>query len=122
MKLLLIDDDTFLRDMYALKFSESGHTVTAAESAAVALTKITEDPHFEIILLDMVMPAMSGIELIKVIKECFPDMAAKYIMLSNQGQQADINQAREAGAVGCIIKTQAVPRDVVREVEDLAKK
>jgi CheY-like chemotaxis protein len=122
MKLLLIDDDVFLRDMYALKFSESGYTVDVAGGAGAALSKIEADPHFEVILLDMIMPAMSGTELIKEIKSRFPQMPARCIVLSNQGQQEDINEAMAAGAVGYIVKAEAVPSDVVKEVETLSKK
>jgi len=122
MKLLLIDDDAFLRDMYAIKFSESGYDVHVAESAGVALSKIEADPHFEIILLDMIMPVMSGTDLIKEIKSRFPEMDAKCIVLSNQGQQEDINEAMEVGAVGYIVKAEAVPSDVVKKVEALSKK
>jgi DNA-binding response OmpR family regulator len=122
MKLLLIDDDVFLRDMYALKFSESGYDVSVAESAGVALSKIEADPSFEIILLDIIMPEMKGTELIKEIKRRFPEMTAKCIVLSNQGQQEDINEAMEAGAIGYIIKAEAVPSDVVKKVEALSKK
>lgn len=122
MKLLLIDDDAFLLDMYAMKFSESGYTVEVAESAGAALSKIEADPHFEIILLDMIMPVMTGVELIKEIKTRFPDMPAKCIILSNQGQQEDINEAMAAGAIGYIIKAEAVPSEVVKKVEALSKK
>ena len=122
MKLLLIDDDAFLRDMYAIKFSESGYGVHVAESAGVALSMIEADPHFEIILLDMIMPVMSGTDLIKEIKSRFPEMDAKCIVLSNQGQQEDINEAMEVGAVGYIVKAEAVPSDVVKKVEALSKK
>jgi CheY-like chemotaxis protein len=122
MKLLLIDDDAFLRDMYAIKFTESGYSVEVAESAGVALAKIESEPDFEIILLDMIMPGMTGTELIKEIKTRFPDMSAKCIVLSNQGQQEDINEAMDAGAVGYIVKAEAVPSDVVKKVESLSKK
>ena len=122
MKLLLIDDDAFLRDMYALKFSESGYSVAVAQSAGEALAKIEADPGFEIILLDMIMPAMTGTELIKEIKIRFPDMKARCIVLSNQGQQEDIDEAMAAGAVGYIVKAEAVPSDVVKQVEILSKK
>ena len=122
MKLLLIDDDAFLRDMYALKFSESGYAVAVAQSAGEALAKIESDPDFEVILLDMIMPAMTGTELIKEIKSRFPDMKARCIVLSNQGQQEDIDEAMAAGAVGYIVKAEAVPSDVVKQVEALAKK
>lgn len=121
MKLLLIDDDAFLRDMYALKFTEEGYKVEVADTAMNGLAKIEENPKFDVILLDMVMPAMTGIELIKEIKRLFPDLDAKCIVLSNQGQQEDIDEAKAAGAVGYIIKAEAVPSDVVKRVAELAK-
>jgi len=120
MKLLLVDDDAFLRDMYATKFTECGHTVDAADSAVAALTKLEQNSDFEIILLDMVMPGMSGIELITTIKERFPDIKPTFIVLSNQGQSEDIKEAMEAGAHGYIVKAESIPSEVVRKVEAFA--
>ncbi len=121
MKLLLVDDDAFLRDMYATKFSECNHTVDAVDSAAAALTKLEQINDFDIILLDMVMPGMSGIELITTIKERFPDIQPIFIVLSNQGQSEDIKEAMEAGAHGYIVKAESIPSEVVRKVEAFAK-
>jgi CheY-like chemotaxis protein len=121
MKLLLVDDDAFLRDMYAMKFSELGHVVDTAENGAQALTKLQQVKDFEVILLDMIMPGMSGVELIKSIKEHNPDCAAKFVVLSNQGQSEDIEEAEEAGASGYIIKAESIPSDVVKKVEDIFK-
>lgn len=122
MKLLLVDDDAFLRDMYAVKFTESGYEVEVADGASSALSKIKQNPDFDIILLDMIMPGMSGVELIRKIYSEFPDIPAKCIVLSNQGQAEDIREATEAGAVGYIIKAEAVPSDVVKKIEVLSKK
>jgi len=122
MKLLLIDDDAFLRDMYAIKFTESGYEVAVADGASAALSIIRKDPDFDVILLDMIMPGMSGVELIETINEKFPDMGAKCIVLSNQGQEEDVKEAKAAGAAGYIIKAESVPSDVVKKVEKLAKK
>ena len=69
----------------------------------------------------MIMPGMTGVELIRTIKERHPDLKSKYIVLSNQGQQEDIDEAKEAGADGYIIKAESIPSDVVRKVEELAK-
>jgi CheY-like chemotaxis protein len=122
MKLLLVDDDAFLRDMYATKFSEYKHTVDVAESPAQALLKLQNDATFDVILLDMIMPGMTGVELMNTIIERYPDSKAKFIVLSNQGQNEDINEAMEAGAVGYIIKAESIPSDVVKKVEELAGK
>lgn len=122
MKLLLIDDDVFLRDMYAKKFSDSGHEVEVAEGATIALAKINRTPDFDVILLDMIMPGMSGIELIQAIKRDYPQCKAKCVVLSNQGQEEDIKGAKAAGAVGYIIKAESVPSVVVKKIEALVKK
>lgn len=122
MKLLLVDDDAFLRDMYALKFSESGHEVDAVDGGLSALAKLEQVQDFELIVLDMIMPGMSGVELLEAIKLKFPDLKAKRIVLSNQGQDEDIREATEAGAVGYIIKAESIPSDVVKKVEAIAKK
>ena len=119
MKLLLVDDDAFLRDMYATKFGESGYDVHIAETAHQALTLIKHTPDFEVILLDMIMPGMTGIELIKEIQVSFPAMKASCIVLSNQGQESDIAAATAAGAIGYIIKAEAIPSDVVKQVNKL---
>ncbi len=122
MKLLLVDDDAFLRDMYATKFSECGHTVDVAESPSQALLKLQTDSGFDAILLDMIMPGMTGVELIQTVIQQFPDSKAKFVVLSNQGQDEDIDEAMKAGAVGYIIKAESIPSDVVKQVESLLDK
>ncbi len=121
MKLLLVDDDAFLRDMYAIKFKENGHAVEVADSGATALSKLSANGDFDVMLLDMIMPGMSGIDLIKEIREKFPEHKLRCIVLSNQGQAEDIKDATEAGAAGYIIKAESVPSDVVKKVESICK-
>ena len=121
MKLLLVDDDAFLRDMYATKFIECGHEVDSADGGVVALGKLQQHNDFDVILLDMVMPGMTGVDLIIAIKEQFPDIKTKFIVLSNQGQSEDIKEAMEVGACGYIVKAELIPSDVVKKVEVLAK-
>jgi len=122
MKLLLIDDDAFLRDMYAIKFGEHGYQVIAADSAAAGFQIIKENKDLDIILLDMIMPGMSGVELLQKIQQEFPKLKAKRIVLSNQGQEQDIKEATEAGADGYIIKAETIPSEVVKKVESYSKK
>lgn len=121
MKLLLVDDDVFLRDMYALKFRESGHEVEVADSPQRALLLLEQRTDFDIILLDMIMPGMTGVELIQKAMIDFPHNQAKFIVLSNQGQEEDIEEAKAAGAVGYIIKATVIPSEVVKRVETFSK-
>jgi CheY-like chemotaxis protein len=107
--------------MYALKFNESGFKVEVADRGSEALRILEQDQKFDVILLDMIMPGMTGVELIKEIKNIHADIKAKFIVLSNQGQPEDINDAMAAGAVGYIIKAEAVPSDVVKKVKEFSK-
>ena len=122
MKILLIDDDVFLRDMYATKFTECGHIVDAAENATTALSKLQQTQDFDVILLDMIMPGLTGTELIAEIKARYPETKSKFIVLSNQGQQEDIDDAMAAGADGYIIKAESIPSDVIKKIESLFNK
>jgi CheY-like chemotaxis protein len=119
MKILLVDDDTFLRDMYATKFVECGHDVTAAIHASDAMRILETVTDFDLMLVDMIMPGMTGVELLTALKTDMPELTMKRIVLSNQGQDQDIEEATDAGAIGYIIKAQSVPSEVVKKVEEI---
>lgn len=121
MKILLVDDDTFLRDMYATKFIECGHDVTPAIHASDALRILETVQDFDLMLVDMIMPGMTGVELLSELKATMPNLNMKKIVLSNQGQDQDIEEATDAGAIGYIIKAQSVPSEVVKKVEEIMK-
>ena len=119
MKILLVDDDSFLRDMYATKFSQGGHHVDAVENGTSALAKLSAADDYDVVMLDMVMPGMTGLELLEKIKIEFPDIKSKLIVLSNQGQEEDVREATEAGAVAYIIKAESIPSEVMAKVEEV---
>lgn len=119
MKILLVDDDNFLRDMYATKFSQGGHQVDAVDNGAAALIKLGSTKDYDVVMLDMVMPGMTGLELLIKIREEFPNLGAKLIVLSNQGQEEDVREATEAGACAYIIKAESVPSEVLAKVEEV---
>lgn len=114
-RLYLVDDDRFLLDMYAVKFKAGGHEVTAFSGGEEVLQALREQPAPDALLIDIVMPNLTGFETLEVIKKegLAPDM--KRIVLSNQGQESDIEQARDLGAHGYIIKASAIPSEVFSE-------
>ena len=118
MKILLVDDDAFLRDMYATKFTELKHSVDVAETGEVALTKLHENT-YDVVLLDVIMPGMSGIELLKKIKSEKLGGEPKCAMLSNQSEESDKQLAMSEGAIGYIVKAEHIPSEVVHEVTSL---
>lgn len=116
---LIIDDDKFLLDMYIVKFKEKGFNVQAALGSIEALEIIQNGLNPVAILFDLVMPAMDGFELLQKIKadKLAPD--AKYIILSNLGQDADREKGKELGADGYIVKASVTPSEVVEYVTNL---
>ncbi len=122
MKILLVDDDGFLRDMYASKFISNGYEVDVADSGAAVLAKFQNGASYDVLILDMVMPGASGVEILTMVNERFPKQIKHCIFLSNQGQDEDIEEATAAGAIGYIVKAHSIPSEVVRTVEEIIEK
>ena len=118
-KILLVDDDKFLIDMYSLKFTQAGFEVNAAISGEDALKKLQGGFTPEAILLDVVMPGMSGLNLLQKIREEKLDRGAVVVILSNQGQQSDIEEAKKLGIDGYIVKASTIPSEVLEQVEEI---
>ena len=121
-KVFIIDDDQFLLNMYSIKFSKSGFEVLTSTSAMDALNKIRDGLAPDIVILDIVMPTMDGLELLRIIRKEHLLADAAVIVLSNQGQQADINKAKELGISGYIVKASTIPSEVLKQVVDMYEK
>ncbi len=121
MKILLVDDDAFLRDMYATKFTELKHDVDVAETGESALTKLHENT-YDAVIMDVIMPGVSGFELLKKIKSEKLGGNPACIMLSNQSESSDREAALADGASGYIVKAEHIPSEVVEEVTKLVRK
>lgn len=119
MKLLIVDDDAFLRDMYVAKFEEAGHTTAVAKNAEQAI-EILSAGTFDVVLLDMIMPGMGGTEMVRKIKNEKLGGDPICIVLSNQSSEEEIHAAMDAGARGYIIKAELIPSEVVAKVTSLA--
>lgn len=119
MKILLVDDDAFLRDMYATKFAEEGYDVKVAKSGSEALAVLKAEGDVEVVMLDMIMPGMSGVDLLKEVQGLELKKTPQCIVLSNQSESADVDDAMKVGAVGYIVKAEMIPSDVVAEVKKL---
>jgi CheY-like chemotaxis protein len=123
-KIFIVDDDSFLLDMYALKFSQSGFDVTTALGALPALEKLRSDSAFQpdLILLDIVMPVVDGFEFMEKMKEEKLATTAMRIVLSNRGQDSDVKRATELGALGYIVKASTTPSEVITQVTEIISK
>jgi len=121
-KILIVDDDVFLLDMYAMKFSQNNFEVDTASDGAMAIEKLKGGFDPDVILLDIIMPVMDGFEMLeKINSEKLCENCVK-VVLSNKGQQSDIDQGISLGASGYIVKANATPGEVVKEVLEILNK
>lgn len=121
-KILIVDDDSFLLDMYALKFSKSNFSVSTALGPESALEKLRGGLLPDVILLDIMMPVMDGFELLIKIREENISPNSIIVFLSNRGQPSDIIQAESLGAAGYIIKASCTPSEVIERVLSIINK
>jgi len=116
-KVYLVDDDRFLLDLYAVKFRDAGHEVSVfgnGEDLLSALRKSGSNSP-DVILLDLIMPGIGGFEALETIRKENLAKGTKIIILSNQGQDSDIERAKKLSADGYIIKASAIPSEVLAE-------
>lgn len=122
-RIYLTDDDRFLCDLYAVKFKKAGHDVSVfggGQELLAALRKEgAEAP--DAILLDIVMPGITGFETLEAMRKEHLAKDTKIIILSNQGQDSDIEKAKQLAADGYIIKASAIPSEVFDETLRIIK-
>lgn len=113
----LVDDDKFLLDLYAVKFRSAGHEVSifggGEELLAELRKKDAASPNA--ILLDLIMPGVSGFDALETIRKEHLAQGSKIIILTNQGQESDIEHAKKLAADGYIVKASAIPSEVLAE-------
>jgi CheY-like chemotaxis protein len=121
-KILIIDDDKFLLDVYSVKFREFGHDILTAFGGEEALEKIKKGDNFDAVVLDIVMPEMDGFEFLASLRKDNLAKNSVIIVLTNQGETKDIEKAREFDIDGYIIKASTIPSDVLKEVLSIVEK
>lgn len=119
IKVMIVDDDKFLLGMYSLKFANNGYEVDTCVGSLAAIEKLRAGAKTDIILLDIIMPYMDGLELLKAIRDEKLIPNAIVVMLTNQSQSSDIERAKELGVDGYIVKAATIPSEVLHEVEKI---
>ncbi|MCX6745906.1 MAG: response regulator [Candidatus Parcubacteria bacterium] len=119
-RILLIEDDSFLVEMYTTKFELEGFEVISAEDGKKGLDfALKEKP--EIILLDILMPKMDGFAVLEALKKDKTTLNIPVVLLTNLGQKDDVKKGFEKGAVGYLIKAHFMPSEVVDKIKKILK-
>lgn len=117
MKLLIVEDNKDLQDIYTGLFTAAGYEVTTADNGLDGIVKVV-DVKPAIVLLDLMMPEMSGYEFLHALRDN-TSVAPFVIVVSNLSQQSDIDIAKANGAHEYLRKSDFVGDDLVSEVQRL---
>ena len=120
-KILLIEDDSFIIDIYITKLKEVGFSVQSAVNGEEALVKIKQSRP-DLVLLDIVLPQVTGFEFLQEIKSMPELKNVPVIVLSNLGQKKEVEKGLSLGAAKYLIKAHYTPTEVVEEIRTVLNK
>ena len=119
-KILIVEDDKTLLDMYKLKFEQEGFNILIALDGLIGLELIKKELP-AVILLDIMMPKMDGFAVLAELKKDKSTKDIPVLMLSNLGQQSDVDKGKKMGADDYIVKASMTPSQVVDKVKSYLK-
>ncbi len=121
IKILLVEDDSFLLSMYATKFETENFKVITAEDGEKGIRYAAKELP-DVILLDILLPKMNGFEILKQLKADKRTGHIPVILLSNLSQRGDVEQGLALGAADYLIKAHFMPSGVVEKIKKVLGK
>lgn len=115
--ILIVEDEKLLNEAYELVLKNVGYKVATAFNGEDALKKASGQ-EFDLILLDLRMPKMDGVEFLKKYNPKKDHPKVKIIIFSNYDDQDEVNQAMENGATRYILKAWSSPKELIKLVKD----
>lgn len=116
-KILLVEDEDFIRELYARQLTKAGFMVKTTPDGQSGLETLKAE-QFDLLLLDIMLPGMNGLQLLREFKTQNPTSPMITILLTNLGQEAVIKEGFELGAQAYLIKASYTPDQVVNEVRN----
>jgi len=115
-RVLVVEDDRFLRELFVRKLSSEGFDTRSAIDANGVFSELKEDPKPEIILLDLILPGVNGFEILAKLKKDPLLAPIPVIVISNLGQEEDVQKAMSLGAVDFLIKANYTLDEIITRV------
>lgn len=103
-KVLVVDDSPTVRQQVGHALTQAGYEVVEATDGADGVAKVGADPLIGMVILDVNMPRMNGLEMLEAVKAGGKNADLPVVMLTSEGQQSMIERAKRAGAKGWIVK------------------
>lgn len=117
-KIILIEDDEFVRKMYEIGLGNAGFEVISAINGEDGLKLIQEVPS-DLVFLDIIMPKFNGFEVLKKLNELDIIKNLKVVMLTNLEQESDLSKALELGAKDYIVKSDSTIKEIVKKIKKI---
>lgn len=121
IKILIVEDERTLLEMYKIKFENENFEVFLADNGETGI-EIAKNDKPDLIMLDIMMPKMDGFAALKELKDDAKTKKIPVIMLTNLGQEEDLEKGKKFGAADYIIKANSTPAQVVDKVRKVLKK
>jgi len=115
-RILIIEDDQDVRELYAEVLRDEGFDIEEAVDGQSGLTKVLGGS-YDLLLLDIMLPKLDGLEVLKIIKEKAKVKGIPVVLLTNLGREAIIKEGFQLGADGYLIKSEHTPEEIVEEVK-----
>ncbi|MDI6777600.1 MAG: response regulator [Patescibacteria group bacterium] len=120
-KVLIVEDDNFVAEVYSTKLLEMGHEIQIAQNGEEGLS-LVEKGKPDLILLDIIMPVMGGIEMLEELKKNEEWKNIPVILLTNVGEKESIQKVRGLGVQDYLIKSHFTPAEVIEKIEAILGK
>lgn len=111
-KVLCIEDEHFISELYTRALHKAGYTVTVATDGAEGLAQ-AKTGNFDIVLLDIMLPTLIGTDVLKQLKDPSVGLKSKIVITTNLEQKQDVRAAIEKQADGYIVKAEITPKQLV---------
>lgn len=119
-KILIVEDDKFLRELIVKKLSNEGYEVAEAADGEQGLQQIKQAAP-ELVLLDLILPGIDGFEVLAQKREDPFTAGIPVVILSNLGQKEDVDKGLSLGAVDYLIKAHFTPGEIIEKVRSILK-
>lgn len=119
-KILCIEDEHFIAELYVRSLSKAGYSVDVIMDGRQALAA-AQTNGYDIILLDLMVPSMNGIEILRALRDSqqTPELKAKIIITTNLEQREDVRADIEKQADGYLVKAELTPRELTAFVQNI---
>ena len=121
-RVLLVEDDKFLRRACEASLRQRGFEVTTATDGEEGLRLAQSPPYADVILLDLLMPKLPGIEVLRALKSQPETSRIPVLILSNSSREDDRRQAMQLGAAGYYVKANLSLRELAVQVDQLVQR